>query len=161
MARSRKRRSAKTTPFLSPQPLRRRQAYAYWITVNYLKLTTCTPPTAFCSITKARPAAKPSLHARSRVRRRHTSWLQDKLYVGNLDARRDWAMPADYVEGMWLILQQKTPDDYVLATGESALGARIHRACFRANRAQDRLGRRRHAGTRDRRQIGQDSGRGG
>src|SRR5260370_33238681 len=45
--------------------------------------------------------------------------LQRKLFLGNLDARRDWGHARDFVEGMWLILQQDTPDDYVLATGES------------------------------------------
>jgi GDPmannose 4,6-dehydratase len=47
------------------------------------------------------------------------SGLQQKLFLGNLDARRDWGHARDFVEGMWLILQQDTPDDYVLATGES------------------------------------------
>ena len=45
--------------------------------------------------------------------------MQDKLYLGNLDAKRDWGHARDYVEGMWLILQQDEPDDYVLATGET------------------------------------------
>ena len=45
--------------------------------------------------------------------------LQDKLYLGNLDARRDWGHAADYVVAMWLMLQQDSPDDYVVATGES------------------------------------------
>jgi GDPmannose 4,6-dehydratase len=45
--------------------------------------------------------------------------LQDKLYLGNLEARRDWGHARDFVEGMWLIVQQPEPDDYVLATGES------------------------------------------
>ena len=45
--------------------------------------------------------------------------LQESLYLGNLDAKRDWGHARDYVEGMWLILQQPKPDDYVLATGES------------------------------------------
>lgn len=45
--------------------------------------------------------------------------LQDKLYLGNLDARRDWGFAGDYVEAMWLVLQQKTPDDFVIATGAS------------------------------------------
>jgi GDPmannose 4,6-dehydratase len=44
---------------------------------------------------------------------------QDRLYIGNLDAQRDWGHARDYVEGMWLILQQEKPDDYVLATGEA------------------------------------------
>lgn len=45
--------------------------------------------------------------------------IQDKLYLGNLDAKRDWGHSIDYVNGMWLMLQQKTPDDYVLATGKT------------------------------------------
>ena len=45
--------------------------------------------------------------------------LQDKLYLGNLDAVRDWGFAGDYVEAMWLMLQQETPDDYVIATGET------------------------------------------
>jgi GDPmannose 4,6-dehydratase len=45
--------------------------------------------------------------------------LQDKLYLGNLDARRDWGFAGDYVEAMWLMLQAETPDDYVIATGET------------------------------------------
>jgi GDPmannose 4,6-dehydratase len=45
--------------------------------------------------------------------------LQDKLFMGNLDAKRDWGFAGDYVEGMWLMLQQDKPDDYVLATGET------------------------------------------
>ena len=45
--------------------------------------------------------------------------LQDKLYLGNLDAKRDWGYAGDYVEAMWLMLQQDQPDDYVIATGES------------------------------------------
>ena len=45
--------------------------------------------------------------------------LQEKLYLGNLDAKRDWGYAKDYVEGMWLMLQQDKPDDFVLATGET------------------------------------------
>jgi GDPmannose 4,6-dehydratase len=45
--------------------------------------------------------------------------LQDKLYLGNLNAKRDWGYAKEYVEGMWLMLQQDQPDDYVLATGET------------------------------------------
>jgi GDPmannose 4,6-dehydratase len=45
--------------------------------------------------------------------------LQDKLYLGNLEAQRDWGFIGDYVEAMWLMLQQQQPDDYVIATGET------------------------------------------
>ena len=44
--------------------------------------------------------------------------LQDKLYLGNLNAKRDWGFAGDFVEGMWRIVQEETPDDYILATGE-------------------------------------------
>ena len=63
-------------------------------------------------------AAKPSSPARSPALAAIERGLQDKLYLGNLDAKRDWGHARDYVEGMWLMLQQDTPDDYVLATGE-------------------------------------------
>src|SRR3990172_9050939 len=45
--------------------------------------------------------------------------LQEKLFLGNLDAKRDWGFAGDYVEAMWLMLQQETPDDYVIATGQT------------------------------------------
>jgi len=50
---------------------------------------------------------------------RITQGLQDKLYLGNLEAERDWGFTGDYVEAMWLMLQQQTPDDYVIATGKA------------------------------------------
>ena len=49
----------------------------------------------------------------------HQAGLQDKLYLGNLDAKRDWGYAKEYVEAMWLMLQQDEPDDYVIATGET------------------------------------------
>lgn len=55
----------------------------------------------------------------TRAATRIRAGLQDKLYLGNLDAKRDWGFAGDYVEGMWMMLQQLRPDDYVLATGES------------------------------------------
>ena len=58
--------------------------------------------------------------------------LQDKLYLGNLDAKRDWGYAPEYVEAMWLMLQQDEPDDFVIATGESAHGAGVRRSGLRA-----------------------------
>ena len=58
--------------------------------------------------------------------------LQDSLYLGNLDAKRDWGHAADYVEGMWLMLQQDEPDDYVLATGETPRVRELVEPAFRA-----------------------------
>ena len=67
--------------------------------------------------------------------------LQDKLYLGNLDAKRDWGHARDYVEGMWLMLQQDEPDDYVLATGETHSRARVRRAGLRRGRHGRSTGR--------------------
>jgi GDPmannose 4,6-dehydratase len=56
--------------------------------------------------------------------------LQDRLYLGNLDARRDWGHARDFVEGMWMMLQQPTPDDFVLATGEDHTVREFAQAAF-------------------------------
>ena len=77
------------------------------------------PQTAFSSTTRAPFAARPSSPARLPAPLPPSSMgLQDTLYIGNLDAKRDWGHAKDFVKGMWLILQQPKPDDYVLATGE-------------------------------------------
>ena len=81
--------------------------------------TGCTPATASCSTTSRRSAARPSSRARSPARSRAScSASQDCLYLGNLDARRDWGHARDYVRAMWLMLQQPAPEDFVIATGE-------------------------------------------
>ncbi|TMJ32557.1 MAG: GDP-mannose 4,6-dehydratase [Alphaproteobacteria bacterium] len=109
-----------TTPFYPRSPYAAAKLYAHWITVNYREAY--------------------GLHASSGILFNHESpirgetfvtrkitravasikcGLQQKLFLGNLDARRDWGHARDFVEGMWLMLQQDEPDDYVLATGES------------------------------------------
>ena len=65
--------------------------------------------------------------------------LQARLYIGNLDAKRDWGHAADFVKGMWLMLQQPEPDDYVLGHGRIPFGPRIHRACLWRGRPQHRM----------------------
>jgi GDPmannose 4,6-dehydratase len=76
------------------------------------------PATESCSIMKARSGARPSSRARSRARWRASSLsLLDCLYLGNLDARRDWGHARDYVEAQWLMLQQKSAEDFVIASG--------------------------------------------
>jgi GDPmannose 4,6-dehydratase len=109
-----------TTPFYPRSPYAAAKLYAYWITVNYREayglhasngiLFNHEGPTrgeTFVTRKITRAAAAIELG------------LQDKLYLGNLDARRDWGHARDFVEGMWLMLQQPQPDDYVLATGEA------------------------------------------
>jgi GDPmannose 4,6-dehydratase len=108
-----------TTPFAPRSPYGAAKLYAYWITVNYREaygihasngiLFNHEGPTrgeTFVTRKITRAVAAIELG------------LQSKLYLGNLDARRDWGHARDYVEGMWLIVQQPEPDDYVLATGE-------------------------------------------
>jgi len=108
-----------TTPFRPRSPYAAAKLYAYWITVNYREAY--------------------GLHASNGILFNHESpirgetfvtrkitravaaielGLQKRLYLGNLDSVRDWGHARDYVEGMWMILQQDEPDDYVLATGE-------------------------------------------
>ena len=108
-----------TTPFYPRSPYAAAKLYSYWITVNYreaygihasngilfnhegpLRGETFVPR----KITRAVAAIKLG--------------MQSKLYLGNIDAKRDWGYAGDYVEGMWRILQQDKPDDYCLATGE-------------------------------------------
>ncbi|ESX65405.1 GDP-mannose 4,6-dehydratase [Mesorhizobium sp. LSHC420B00] len=107
-----------TTPFYPRSPYAAAKIYGYWITVNYreaygihasngILFNHESPMRGETFVTRkiTRAAAAISLG------------LQDKLYLGNLSAERDWGHARDYVEGMWRILQQETPDDYVLATG--------------------------------------------
>jgi GDPmannose 4,6-dehydratase len=107
------------TPFAPRSPYGAAKLYAYWITVNYREaygmhasngiLFNHEGPTrgeTFVTRKISRAVAAIEL--------KH----QDKIFLGNLDARRDWGHARDYVEGMWMILQQPKPDDYVLATGE-------------------------------------------
>jgi GDPmannose 4,6-dehydratase len=108
-----------TTPFYPRSPYAAAKAYGYWITVNYREAY--------------------GLHASNGILFNHESPIRGEtfvtrkitravaafalgrmapLYLGNLDSKRDWGHARDYVEGMWLMLQQEKPDDYVLATGE-------------------------------------------
>lgn len=109
---------SETTPFYPRSPYAVAKMYAYWITVNYREaygMFACngilfnheSPLRGETFVTRkiTRGTAKIALG------------LQDKLYLGNLDARRDWGHAKDYVEAMWLILQQDIPEDYVIATG--------------------------------------------
>jgi len=109
-----------TTPFYPRSPYAAAKLYAYWITVNYreaygmhasngILFNHESPMRGETFVTRKVTRAVASIaHGR-----------QQKLYVGNLDAKRDWGHARDYVEGMWMMMQQDVPDDYVLATGEA------------------------------------------
>src|SRR6202140_1363431 len=109
-----------TTPFCPRSPYACAKAYAYHITVNYREsygLFACNG-ILFNHESERRGETFVSRKI-TRAATRIKLGLQDKLYMGNLDARRDWGYARDYVEAMWLIMNADEPDDYVVATGET------------------------------------------
>src|SRR3982751_245069 len=108
-----------TTPFYPLSPYGVAKVYAHWITVNYRESFGLH---ASCGIlfNHESPRRGETFVTRkiTRAASRIKLGLQDKLFLGNLDAQRDWGFAGDYVEAMWLMLQQDHPDDFVIATGE-------------------------------------------
>jgi GDPmannose 4,6-dehydratase len=109
-----------TTPFYPRSPYAAAKLYAHWITVNYreaygvhasngILFNHESPIRGETFVTRKISRAVAAIHA----------GVQDKLFLGNLDALRDWGHAREYVRGMWMMLQQPEPDDYVLATGEA------------------------------------------
>ena len=109
-----------TTPFYPRSPYGVAKLYGYWITVNYreaygfhasngILFNHESPIRGETFVTRKITRAVAAIHL----------GLQEQLYLGNLDAKRDWGHAREYVKGMWLILQQPEPDDYVLASGEA------------------------------------------
>ena len=108
------------TPFYPRSPYGCAKAYSFWQTVNYREaygLFTCNG----ILFNHESPRRGETFVTRkiTRAATRIKLGLQDKLFLGNLEAKRDWGFAGDYVEAMWLMLQQDKPDDYVVATGES------------------------------------------
>ncbi|MEA2909992.1 MAG: GDPmannose 4,6-dehydratase, partial [Bradyrhizobium sp.] len=108
------------TPFAPRSPYGAAKLYAYWITVNYreayglhasngILFNHESPNRGETFVTRKVTRAVAAIQAKK----------QSKLYIGNLDAKRDWGHARDYVEAMWSMLQQPEPDDYVIATGET------------------------------------------
>ena len=111
---------SETTPFQPRSPYATAKLYAYWITVNYREAY------GFHASNGILFNHESPIRGETFVTRKITRavaaielGLQTHLYLGNLDAKRDWGHARDYVEGMWLMLRQEEPDDYVLATGET------------------------------------------
>jgi len=109
-----------TTPFYPRSPYAAAKLYGYWITVNYreaYKMFACNG----ILFNHESPIRGETFVTRkiTRAVARIKLGLQERLYLGNLDAKRDWGYAGDYVKAMWLMLQQEDPEDYVLATGES------------------------------------------
>jgi GDPmannose 4,6-dehydratase len=119
------------TPFYPRSPYGVAKLYAHWITVNYreaygihasagILFNHESPIRGETFVTRKITMAAAKIH----------EGLQDKLFLGNLDAQRDWGFAGDYVEGMWKMLQHPTPDDYVLATGETHTVREFCQAAF-------------------------------
>jgi GDPmannose 4,6-dehydratase len=109
-----------TTPFYPRSPYAVAKLYAYWITVNYREAYGVHASNGIL-FNHEGPTRGETFVSRKITRAVAAIKLgrQQKLFLGNLDAQRDWAHARDYVEGMWRIMQQPEPDDYVLATGEA------------------------------------------
>lgn len=109
-----------TTPFYPRSPYGAAKIYAYWMTVNYREaynLFACNG----ILFNHESPRRGETFVSRkvTKAAARIKLGLQKELYLGNLDAKRDWGFAGDYVQAMWLMLQQDEPDDYVIATGET------------------------------------------
>jgi GDPmannose 4,6-dehydratase len=109
-----------TTPFYPRSPYGCAKLYAHWITVNYRESYNLH---ASCGIlfNHESPRRGETFVTRKITRAvgRIKCGLQGELYLGNLEAKRDWGFAGDYVEAMWRMVQQDTPDDYVIAMGET------------------------------------------
>src|SRR2546428_6132307 len=109
-----------TTPFYPRSPYAAAKLYAYWITVNYREAYGMHASNGIL-FNHEGPTRGETFVSRKITRAVAAIALgrQQKLFLGNLNAKRDWGHARDYVEGMWRIVQQPEPDDYVLATGET------------------------------------------
>ncbi|MGH2810101.1 MAG: GDP-mannose 4,6-dehydratase [Actinomycetota bacterium] len=111
---------SETTPFHPRSPYAVAKLFGHWITVNYREahgLFACSG--ILHNHESPRRGENFVTRKITRAVARINAGLQDKLYLGNLDAKRDWGYAPEYVEAMWLMLQQDVPDDFVIATGES------------------------------------------
>lgn len=108
------------TPFYPRSPYGAAKVYGYWITVNYREAYDLFAVNGIL-FNHESPVRGETFVTRkiSRAVARFKLGLQDMLYLGNLDAKRDWGFAGDYVQAMWLMMQQNEPEDYVIATGQS------------------------------------------
>jgi len=120
-----------TTPFYPRSPYGVAKLYAYWIIVNYREAYNMFACNGIL-FNHESPLRGETFVSRkiTRAVARIALGLQDKLYLGNLDAQRDWGHARDYVEAMWLMLQQEKPEDYVIATGITTSVREFVRSAF-------------------------------
>ncbi len=111
---------SETTPFYPRSPYAAAKLYAYWITINYREAYDMYAVNGIL-FNHESPRRGETFVTRkiTRAAVRIATGQQEKLFLGNLNAKRDWGHARDYIRGMWLMLQQETPEDYVLATGQT------------------------------------------
>ncbi|PQJ35047.1 GDP-mannose 4,6-dehydratase [Salinibacter sp. 10B] len=121
------------TPFYPRSPYAAAKLYAYWIVVNYREAYGIHASNGIL-FNHESPRRGETFVTRkiTRAAARIQAGLQEKTYLGNLDAERDWGHARDYVEGMWRMLQQEEPEDYVLATGRTTTVRRFCEMAFEA-----------------------------
>ena len=121
------------TPFYPRSPYAAAKLYAYWITINYREAYGLHASNGIL-FNHESPRRGETFVTRkiTRAAARIKVGLQERMYLGNLDAERDWGHARDYVDGMWRMLQQETPDDYVLATGRTTTVRRFCEMVFSA-----------------------------
>ena len=121
------------TPFYPRSPYAAAKLYAYWITVNYREAYGMFATNGIL-FNHESPRRGETFVTRkiTRAASRIALGMQECVYLGNLDARRDWGHARDYVEGMWRILQHDTPDDWVLATGRTETVRQFCELAFQA-----------------------------
>ncbi len=120
-----------TTPFYPRSPYAAAKAYAFYVTRNYRESYGMFAVNGIL-FNHESPRRGETFVTRkiSRAVARIKTGLQERLFLGNLDAKRDWGFTGDYVEAMWLMLQQEVPDDYVIATGETHSVRKFCEICF-------------------------------
>ncbi len=108
------------TPFYPRSPYAAAKVYSYWMTVNYREAYNMFACNGILFNHESPRRGETFVTRKITMALARIKYgIQDKLYLGNLEAKRDWGFAGDYVEAMWLMLQQQQPDDYVIATGET------------------------------------------
>jgi GDPmannose 4,6-dehydratase len=127
-----------TTPFYPRSPYGCAKVYSFWITVNYRESYALHASNGILFNHESPRRGIPFVTRKiTRAAARIKHGLDKKLFMGNLDAKRDWGFAGDYVEAMWMMLQQHEPDDYVIATGETHSIRELLQAAFRLAGIED------------------------
>lgn len=123
---------SESTPFYPRSPYAAAKLYAYWVTVNYREAYGMFASNGI--LFNHEGPTRGETFVTRKITRAIAAIMhgqQERLYLGNMDAKRDWGFAMDYVEGMWLIMQHDKPDDFVLATGETHTVREFVEAAFK------------------------------